>query len=170
MTNCTYKNCNRATKGGSRFCPAHKRRDWLGLDMDAPIRKYRGRGASLERNTNDEKYCARCETWKAEDEFHADAKTADKHRHACKHCDYIYNLERVYNLDERRYNKMLTEQNGVCGICKKSGKLVVDHDHKCCPGKSSCGECVRGLLCNNCNTRIGWLETNDVAIYKYLKD
>lgn len=28
---------------------------------------------------------------------------------------------------------------------------VVDHDHACCPRSNSCGKCVRGILCRECN-------------------
>jgi hypothetical protein len=42
-----------------------------------------------------------------------------------------------------------------CGICSGPGPLQVDHDHACCPGKYSCGACVRGFLCNNCNNGLG---------------
>lgn len=62
-----------------------------------------------------------------------------------------------------------------CDICKcpedwtkRSGGLVIDHDHKCCGSqdpripssnrpKQLCGKCARGLLCYSCNAAIGQL-------------
>lgn len=71
-----------------------------------------------------------------------------------------------YRLTVEQYELMLAMQGGRCAICKtadagrargrSNGRFHVDHDHKCCPGRS-CGKCVRGLLCNNCNTGIGFL-------------
>lgn len=58
-----------------------------------------------------------------------------------------------------QYIKILVAQDFSCAICKdKADMLYVDHDHSCCLG-SSCGKCVRGLLCVGCNTLAGYLET-----------
>lgn len=29
--------------------------------------------------------------------------------------------------------------------------FAIDHDHRCCPGERSCGQCVRGIVCRACN-------------------
>ena len=44
-----------------------------------------------------------------------------------------------------------------CGICGDAS-TDVDHDHACCPGNRSCGECIRGGLCRRCNLGIGYVE------------
>ena len=68
-------------------------------------------------------------------------------------------LLRHYGITVEQYNVMLEKHNYGCAICggvNKSGKaLCVDHDHSCCPGIKSCGECVRGLLCTTCNDGLG---------------
>jgi hypothetical protein len=67
-----------------------------------------------------------------------------------------------FNLTVEQYDQMLLVQGGVCAICKQPEthrhrgtgvvvSLAVDHDHRCCPGRRSCGNCVRGLLCDRCN-------------------
>lgn len=74
-------------------------------------------------------------------------------------------LRRTYNITIDEYDKMVIEQDNKCAICKNKfdiGKYAqVDHDHK--TGK------VRGLLCTNCNTRLGWYESNYIEMYNYLK-
>ena len=48
-----------------------------------------------------------------------------------------------------------------CELCgdKPERSLHVDHDHKCCNGLITCGNCVRGIVCNGCNKIIDKYET-----------
>ena len=73
-------------------------------------------------------------------------------------------LKYYYSITFEQYSKMLKSQNYKCAICNGAnpdGKdLFVDHDHNCCPGGRSCGQCVRGLLCNRCNWAIGAMNDN----------
>jgi hypothetical protein len=62
------------------------------------------------------------------------------------------------------YENTLEEQGGHCALCTtapEGRRLQVDHDHGCCPCEGTrytCGKCVRGLLCIDCNARLGYLE------------
>lgn len=59
-------------------------------------------------------------------------------------------------------------QQGRCAICDTefgSSTPHVDHDHKCCPPKSSsCGKCIRGLLCTQCNTALGLMKDDPARL------
>ena len=47
-------------------------------------------------------------------------------------------------------------QSWSCAICLRGGlKLELDHDHRHCPGRTGCRQCVRGLLCGRCNAGLG---------------
>lgn len=49
-------------------------------------------------------------------------------------------------------------QGGCCARChepfRNSKDTQIDHDHSCCPGRRSCGSCVRGVICWQCNQRL----------------
>ncbi|WP_093929588.1 endonuclease domain-containing protein [Streptomyces sp. ok210] len=73
-------------------------------------------------------------------------------------------LEDFFRETNRRCDggALVESQGGVCKICRRGDvggrSLAVDHDHECCPQQmKSCGNCIRGLLCHNCNTAIGHL-------------
>jgi hypothetical protein len=47
--------------------------------------------------------------------------------------------------------------------------IFIDHDHACClDEKSSCGTCIRGLLCLSCNTTLGLIERKYELARAYL--
>lgn len=73
---------------------------------------------------------------------------------------------RRFGVSRSWYDATLVEQRGGCAICGSpkpggTGRFAIDHDHSCCPGKRSCGMCVRGLLCSRCNLRLFSLEESD---------
>lgn len=86
----------------------------------------------------------------------------------------------TYGISDEDAQELLAEQSGLCGICGPvtgnrgaSRALSTDHDHKCCSGKTSCGQCVRGFLCSTCNTYLGRVRDSvEVAarMVMYLQD
>src|ERR1039458_1990712 len=83
-------------------------------------------------------------------------------------------LRRNYKMTQEMYDEELAEQEDVCDICKHpethkyQGVIVhmaVDHDHSCCPGNITCGECRRGILCHDCNSGIGYFNDDITLLY-----
>lgn len=67
-----------------------------------------------------------------------------------------YRRKHRYGVTPELYQEMHTKQGGRCATCGGTpDKFYIDHDHACCAGTKSCGGCVRGLLCFNCNTALG---------------
>lgn len=80
-------------------------------------------------------------------------------------CKKHYTRLWLYNLTLERYTEMLDNQNGLCAnpTCTNVPDAI-DHDHACCEGERSCGECVVGLLCRNCNAAEGLLGSDSIRI------
>lgn len=89
----------------------------------------------------------------------------------CPDCQSLRALypTRVYErhgLNVLQYHDMFLQQGYACKICgAKPKRLELDHDRNCCGSNSrvlsrrSCGGCIRGLLCGNCNSMIGHYES-----------
>ena len=127
------------------------------------------------------KICSKCKQEKSVTEFHKHQSSKDGLNSWCKSCaskkakQYyyenhekskehrkVYNREvgkfKRYGLNREVFDEMLIVQNNKCAACSRSFEEflpVIDHDHSCCPGSRSCGNCVRGLLCNRCNVVSG---------------
>lgn len=71
-----------------------------------------------------------------------------------------------FNLEPEAYLELISTT--VCDICGRNfpeGTGHIDHDHACCPGQPSCGQCIRGVLCQKCNMALGLLN-DDINILK----
>ena len=74
-----------------------------------------------------------------------------------------------YRMTVKDYNRLFTEQNGVCAICgikpTLERRLAVDHSHTT--------NKIRGLLCTLCNSGLGMFKDNIDLLARaisYLKD
>ena len=135
-----------------------------------------------------EKICTKCRIEKPPSEFYKDPTAKDGRDSRCKSCGIarasayftspegrLSNRKAHYKrhygpgMTPERYDKMFSEQNGVCAICgqpeivvdKRYGKveeLSIDHNHET-------GQ-VRGLLCHKCNQGIGLLKHDKVRLSK----
>jgi hypothetical protein len=71
------------------------------------------------------------------------------------------------------FDRLLELQDYACAMCHEpfvEGQAIfIDHDHACCTGeKSSCGQCVRGLLDLGCNIALGHIERRYEMARAYL--
>jgi hypothetical protein len=159
-------------KDTSDFHKWSKGQDGLKLCCKACVKKYDDgehdpkRIRPMKYNENGQVHCMRCKLYLDEDKFPDRVggryKTKIyKSRSYCIDCDkYMGHLAvyRKYGMTPEDYLRIEAEQNGVCKICENDNngkRLMVDHDHSCCPGQSTCGKCVRGLLCKHCNWGLG---------------
>lgn len=105
--------------------------------------------------------CRSCRT-KSRNQWRLNNK--DRHDYKQRSCAY----RKKFNITVEDYDSLLETQGGVCAICGripednvrfgKVERLSVDHDH-------DTGN-IRGLLCHNCNSAIGFLGDSAENIYK----
>ena len=166
MRECTIEGCTRDAPPGKRgWCVLHYTR-WI-------RRGDVGQAASCffeppREPAEGHRWCNTCRAELPLKDFQRDGKTASGYARFCRDCCRDRRVADDYGISPAMYRSLLDEQGGVCRICGKpetgrhqSGtlrRLAVDHDHKCCPGKKSCGKCVRGLLCGRCNSAIGLID------------
>lgn len=74
-------------------------------------------------------------------------------------------VQNTFGITAEEYAALYEAQGGTCFICRKARgvarRLAVDHDHDLCgthPPEVGCRNCVRALLCSQCNQLIGRLD------------
>lgn len=145
--------CDRSARTGSAIdCDMHKQQRIRG-------RVYTKPGKPRRRGKVDDEglvWCKECQTFSDRSNFNLRADTGGPATYCKRHERDVY-LRHQYNVTIEQYESLLAKQDGVCRItgCAVSEGLHVDHAHSCCPGTRSCGNCIRGLLCQRHNMAIG---------------
>jgi len=113
------------------------------------------------KQRSSEVICRECRNARERRRYHSKPMTeraALNHRNYIKHKTAARSgqLKRLYGITLETYNQMFESQQGACLLCNTHQSqlktaLHVDHDHE--SGK------VRGLLCFECNKRLGRYET-----------
>lgn len=139
-----------------------------------------------------DKKCSACKKIKSIEDFHNNRSEKDGKMRWCKKCNlervrvyqknnpkkYVYTRDRLYKrhgINKEIFDNILTKQKNKCAICvndfdlEKEKNIVIDHDHSCCEGQYSCGKCVRGLLCQNCNHGLGKFKDNKEFLKNAIK-
>lgn len=172
MQRCSIESCERPFHALS-YCRIHYDRSRNGTPMEIPIVRQRKKGETLFRDSKNRKQCVHCLGWFPEDYFKKHHSTADGLDVRCKECETFARIQRTYKVDRDYVESSISAQNG-CAICGYSADLfpvwwAVDHDHSCCPDNSSCGSCVRGILCAYCNRGLGQFRESVINLEKAIK-
>lgn len=138
---------------------------------------------STKSKTGRQGECRECATERLRLEYGALSQEENRERWARQRAHrktrpdlyYWVRIRSVFNLSKDQFEAILSRQDGCCAICHsaepggRTGRWMVDHDHKCCPGVKSCGRCVRGLLCVRCNLGLGGFGDDPDALLQAVK-
>lgn len=76
-----------------------------------------------------------------------------------RHGRAAYQFRYRWKITDEERQVRLDAQGGICAnlACNREATQF-DHDHRCCSGNYTCGECFRGVLCQRCNLRLRSVE------------
>lgn len=159
---CSVENCDRPVVA-KRWCAAHYQR----VKLTGELRPGDPIGHKPPPKVTARPYRCACASHSGAEAWHGTRHGFSYHYCRCEPCS-IANRERdkarwaqrygsKYGMSAEEVRDLLgAEKCQICG-CTDPGERPwhIDHDHACCPGQRSCGKCVRGVLCYNCNFMIG---------------
>jgi alpha-galactosidase/6-phospho-beta-glucosidase family protein len=120
------------------------------------------------------KKCRKCWSQYMKEYYNSNPQKYTKHKKYVRENDIKY--KRSYSrhhIEKNEFDRMIEKYNGKCHACKHNAATCIDHDHSCCSGSYSCGQCIRGVLCNWCNSALGHANDsveNLTNLIKYLND
>lgn len=120
----------------------------------------RGKVRAYQEATRDKRNARRREQYATDVELRERLKKQASEWHKANPQHKFARRLRKFGLTVEAYEALLDAQGHRCAICRTDepggvGRWHVDHDHGCCPGQRSCGKCIRGLLCSECNLGLG---------------
>lgn len=99
------------------------------------------------------KWCRGCCTWRRLDVVGVQRFDMAPGQSRCRPCARVSRTRLGFGLSEEQQATMSTTCD-ACGGSQRIKSLATDHDHRCCPGGTSCGKCVLGRLCQRCNKEV----------------
>jgi hypothetical protein len=160
FVDCSFEGCGRKVKARG-LCEPHYNQFRRGKELK-PLRV---RSHEVDGN----KLCTTCMEWKPVEDF--DRKLTGRHT-KCRPCKKSLRLNYCYGIDTVGWENLFDLQDRRCKICRRADPgnrpWATDHNHACCPGEATCGKCVRGILCSDCNMALGKLENHLESAIAYI--
>lgn len=163
---CRVKGCCSIVAGPGKLCPEHesqlKEFGTLGADRACHNCGVLTRLSSrIKGEKGSYKYCKPCKEiyvrWQGR---------------SFRHGVTPFKLDAIFNSQDGKCMTCDTYE-GQIGLNGKPVVLQIDHDHDCCQQSFSCGKCIRGFLCQECNHAEGIIRSRGLecinSIIEYVK-
>jgi len=120
-----------------------------------PVSEFNRDSTRLDSRRSECKLCQREMNRRADPEIRRQRDRALKRRKTPKR-QLWHTLWFMHRMRPEDWEAMWTAQDGRCYLCgdglpAERAQVNLDHDHACCPPRTSCPWCRRGMTCGPCN-------------------